>query len=122
MSDKDNYAPGTFNDPNAPWTEPEPIEDTDAFQDAKVEMWDERLSDPEYMLEALGEQCDDDLKHLARLIKGNITGIHTSVIGAYVSKWVCAYCEPSDDEVIEELGLAFKVFRNAKNNAQKWEK
>jgi len=102
MSMNDNYPPGAANDPNAPWNQ-EDITETDAFQDKKVEMWDERLSDPEYMLEALGEQCDDDLKHLARLIKQNFTGNHTGLIGAYVSKWVCAYCEPSDDEVIESM-------------------
>ena len=102
MSMNDNYPPGAANDPNAPWNQ-EDITETDAFQDAKMEMWDERITDVPYMLEAIGEQPDKDLAHLARLIKGNFTGIHTSVIGAYVSKWVCAYCEPSDDEVIEEL-------------------
>ena len=99
---KDNYAPGTYNDPNAPWNQ-EDITETDAFQDAKMEMWDERITDVPYMLEAIGEQPDKDLAHLARLIKGNDTGIQTSVIGAYVIKWVCAYTEPEDDEIIEEL-------------------
>jgi len=109
MSDKDNYAPGTYNDPNAPWNQPDPIEDTDEFQDAKKEMWDARIADPEYMLEALGEQCDDDLKNLARLIKGNFTGIHTSVIGAYVSKWVTSYCEPDDYDVIESMQPGWRM-------------
>jgi len=103
VSDKDYYAPGTYNDPNAPWNQEEPIEDTDAFQDAKMELWDERITDVPYMLEAIGEQPDKDLAHLARLIKGNFTGVHTMTIGAYVSKWVYAYTEPSDEDVIESM-------------------
>ena len=104
MSDKDNYAPGTFNDPAAPWNQPEPIEDTDAFADKQLEIWKDRVMDIHgYMLEALSERPGEDLKGLARMIWGNQTGTHTIAIGAYITKWVNDYCEPSDDDVIEEL-------------------
>jgi hypothetical protein len=100
----DNYPDGCANDPSAPWNQPEPIEDTDRFIDKKLDMWDERISDPEYMLEALGEHQGDELKILARLIKANgFSGIHTMTIGSYVSKWVTEYTEPSDADVIEAM-------------------
>ena len=104
MSDADNYAPGAYNDPSAPWNQPEPIEDTDAFQDRQLEIWNDRIMDATgYMLEGITERPDDDLRALARMVRDNQNGTYTEAIGAYISKWVTDYCQPSDDEVIDEL-------------------
>jgi hypothetical protein len=98
-----SYPAGAENDPNAPYNQPDPIEDTDEFQDKKLEMWNEAIMDTSYMLEAIGERPEDDLKMLARAIRGNQNGTHTVAIGAWVTEWVTKYCEPRDDEVLEEL-------------------
>ena len=103
MSNADNYAPGTYSDPNAPWNQPEPIEDTDAFQDKKVEIWDERISDPAYFMEAIGEMDEAAARRLATYVRDNQTGTYTTSIGAAISACVTNYCEPEDDDVISEL-------------------
>jgi len=102
VSDADNYAPGTYNDPNAPWNQ-EDITETDAFQDKQAELWNDRILDISWMVEGITERSDIDLNMLARLIKGNQTGSHTTTIGAFITKWVNEYTEPDDSEVISEL-------------------
>jgi hypothetical protein len=103
MSEKDYYAPGTYNDPNAPWNQ-EDIEDTDEFQNKKLEMWKDKISDGAgYMLESISERSSSDLNRLGKMIRDNVNGTYTVAIGALVSKWVWDYCEPADDDVIEEL-------------------
>ena len=103
MSDKDYYPAGAYDDPNAPYNQPDPIEDSDEFQDEKLAMWTERISDPDYALEALGERDTADIKRLAHLIVKNQNGTHTETIGSLVTKWVVDYCEPSDDDVLDVL-------------------
>ena len=103
MSDKDNYAPGTYNDPNAPWNQ-EDITDTQAFEVRYLEIWEERVKDINgYMIEGITERPDEDLKALARMVWGNTTGTHTTTIGAYITKWVMDYCKPCDEEIIDIL-------------------
>ena len=81
---------------------PEYPEDSPDWEDKHMEMWDERIMDINgYMLEAITERPDDELKKLARLIRDNQNGTHTTTIGAIVSRWVIDYCKPSDHEVDE---------------------
>jgi len=103
VSDADNYAPGTYNDPNAPWNQPDPIEDTDEFIGRQELIWNDRILAIGYMIEAIGETSDDDLKALARLVHDNQNGCHNIAIGMRVTKWIVDYCKPSDDEIIEMM-------------------
>lgn len=81
---------------------PEDFEDSQEFEDAKLDLWDERIADINgYMTEAITEQPDKNLKSLAYWIKNNQSGAYTTNIGAAITKWVMNYCEPENDEVME---------------------
>ena len=81
---------------------PEEIEDTVEFEQAKLRLWDERIYDLHgYLVEAITERDDGDLKRLAYWIANNQTGAYTVNIGAAITSWVMDYCEPENDEVME---------------------
>ena len=66
-------------------------------------LWEERVKDVGSLIEAITEQPDETLKLLGRLIWDNQTSTHTISIGAMFSKIVIDYCEPTDEQIIEEL-------------------
>ena len=81
---------------------PEDFLDSQEFEDAKLDLWDERMADIHgYMIESITELPDADLKLLADWIMKNQTGAFTTAIGAKIAKRVIDYCEPEDYEVIE---------------------
>ena len=102
MSDADNYAPGTYNDPNAPWNQ-EDITESLAFEDKRIEMQDERINDLNgYLIESITERSDADLKKMAKYAMD--ASEHASILlGKLVRDWILQGTEPSDDEVIDEL-------------------
>ena len=105
MSEKDNYAPGTYNSPDAPWNQPEPVEDTDEFADKKQEMVSERISIKggwlaESFMEAPGLFYSQLSTLLVDLPDGEISD---KMIGLAVRQMAVSYCTPPDDEVIDAL-------------------
>jgi len=83
---------------------PEDPTDTQAFEEKMQEIWDDRLMDIHgWMIEGITERPDDDLKALARMVRDNANGTYTTAVGAYVCKWILDYCEPSEEEIIDEL-------------------
>ena len=104
MGEKDYYAPGTYNDPNAPWNL-EDLTETDAFADKKQELIKERLYDLHgWLLESFTESEDWFLMGLAVLINDmptDTTG--DQMLGMKVREQVLKYVTPPDAEVIEEL-------------------
>ena len=83
---------------------PEDFIDSQEFEDAKLDLWDERIADIHgYMKEAMTDDVQEDeaLKRLAYWIKNNQSGAYTVNIGAAITKWVKDYTEPETDEVME---------------------
>ena len=104
MNNKDNYAPGTFNNPSAPWNQ-DPIEDTDAFADKKQEMTSERISvKGGWLAESFMEAPELFYSQLSTLLVDlPADEISDKMIGLAVRQMVVAYCTPSDSDVIEAL-------------------
>ena len=103
VMNKDYYAPGSYNDPSAPWNEVD-LTDSQEFEDEQLRQWDERIMDIHgYFIESLSESSDEDLTRLARMVRDNQNGTHTEAIGVLVTKLVTNYCKPSDDDVLEVL-------------------
>jgi hypothetical protein len=106
MSDKDYYPAGAYNDPNAPYNQPEPIEDTDAFADMKEGILDDRVKDLNgWLLESLSEAPLEFMVGLSVMISSDMPAdrIGNQLLGKKVRAQVIAYCTPTDDEVIEQL-------------------
>ena len=103
MGEKDYYAPGTYNDPNAPWNL-EDLTETDAFADKKQELIKERLYDLHgWLLESFTESEDWFLMGLAVMINMPTDTTCDQMLGMKVREQVLKYVTPPDDEVIEEL-------------------
>ena len=103
MSDKDYYPPGAYSDPKAPCNQDD-ITESEAFETLKLETWQERMADGSgYMLEAITEREASDLLKLGRMVRDNVNGTHTEAIGALITAWITEYCEPDDQDIIDEL-------------------
>ena len=99
----DNYAPGSYNDPSAPWNQDDPTE-SEEFESEQLRQWDDRIMDIHgYFIESLSESSDEDLTRLARMVRDNQNGTFTIAIGALVTKLVVDYCKPDDESVLEVL-------------------
>ena len=103
MSEKDYYPAGAYNDPNAPYNQTEPVEDTDAFADKKQEMTDERIKD--LWQEAIGEAPLHIVIDVGILLTNNMhdDDLGDKMIGTRIRAQVINYCTPSDSDVIEAL-------------------
>lgn len=56
-------------------------------------------------IEAIGEQDDEALTVLARMVRDNQNGTHTEAIGKIFSGLIIEYCEPDADAVKESMGI-----------------
>ena len=99
MGDADNYAPGTYNDPYAPWNREDPT-DTQAFEDKAAELLRERIADTYgYQQEAYTEAPDDARRWLTQaLLDGN-----ELLVGKLFLSIIQTGCKAPDDEIIEAL-------------------
>ena len=107
MADADYYAPGTYNDPNAPWNQ---HDYDDEVADKQQEIFIERLTDePDaWIAEGITEQASEkaqaiylsvikNLKNGHRIMEDNLT------LGAMIRELVEMYAIPSEQEAYEEL-------------------
>ena len=109
MSEKDYYPAGAYNDPNAPYNQPEPVEDTDEFADKKRGMLDERIKD--LWQEAIGEAPRHIVIDVGILLTNNMhdDALGDEMIGKRIRAQVIKYCTPSDSDVIEELEAHYDI-------------
>ncbi len=78
--------------------------ETPAFEETKTELMERRIRDVEgYFLEAFTEADTPQLKKLSEAVLLTADGESTLRIGEIVRKMVESYCEPNDEEVIEDL-------------------
>ena len=106
MSEKDYYPAGAYNDPNAPYNQPDPIEDTDVFADKRQELIDERVKDINgYLIESIAEAGTEFLVKVAVIISSDMPDdkLSDQILGAAIREQVIKYCTPPDFEVIEAL-------------------
>ena len=104
MSEKDYYPAGAYDDPNAPYNQLEPIEDTDAFADKREEMTEMYIKDLNgSLIESFTEASTDILAGLSILLLMPNNDNTDKSLGKYVRRMVFDYCTPYDLEVIEEL-------------------
>jgi len=107
MSERDYYAPGTYNDPNAPWNQDDRSEE---ITEKQWEMYCDRLNDePDvYIAEGITEQASDKAKSLYNSVQRQLKVEHPKgdddmYLGGLIRKLVQMYATPSEDEALEKL-------------------
>ena len=63
--------------------------------DKYVQLWDERIMDLNgWFIESITEQPDSELMKMAKMVRDNQNGTHTTEIGALLTRWVLEYTKP----------------------------
>jgi hypothetical protein len=107
MADKDYYAPGTYNDPNAPWNEPDYSDEIIEYQNW---LFRARLDDePDaWISEGICEQAGKQERELYQWVidnlkRGRRMKVDDTLLGKYVRRLVETYAMPSDQEAHEAV-------------------